>query len=494
MLVYKIHPAIGVARVGNSLDAFFVGPEKPGDPGVEIAADGTEAAVGKYKAAGQIKRQAARFRVFEYDQDPLTQLLTLKREITSKEAKIEWKVDLVNRKAALDHRPDQGIDPQVAPRPRNTGIVGAARNGLVIRGLNDPLPTISGENTPALKLDKGKFLGKSVYLGELRTDKLGRLIVLGGRGDSASVPPHAPLPHFANNDLWHDDVGDGPVTARIAFPGQPAKDVDSPAWVTVAPPDFAPGIGGVVALHDVAFQAAIAGGFAKPAAKPSFRRHILPVIQRASNLRFVHQFPLWDTLPRNFAALAKTDPAAASLRGQVFDALMPPGIGDRFRNAIIPDFLQQYFAQYKAGDFVSDLADPLPATTVPDDLDRAALEACVGLNFFPGIEASLNLRHKELYAEAFRIDHGAAEVSPGFLTEIMAVPWQADFLDCNNAEWWPSQRPDILMQDASNIPGSQAEWAAGLNSHEDMVAQFGTRSFVVPQTVGGKTVFVRESP
>ena len=27
MAVYKIHPAIGIARVGNHPDAFFVGPE-----------------------------------------------------------------------------------------------------------------------------------------------------------------------------------------------------------------------------------------------------------------------------------------------------------------------------------------------------------------------------------------------------------------------------------------------------------------------------------
>jgi hypothetical protein len=42
--MYKIHPAIGVARVGNHLSAFFVGPELSGSLGVEIAADGTESA------------------------------------------------------------------------------------------------------------------------------------------------------------------------------------------------------------------------------------------------------------------------------------------------------------------------------------------------------------------------------------------------------------------------------------------------------------------
>jgi hypothetical protein len=29
-LIYRIHPAVGVARVGDSPDDFFVGPEAPG--------------------------------------------------------------------------------------------------------------------------------------------------------------------------------------------------------------------------------------------------------------------------------------------------------------------------------------------------------------------------------------------------------------------------------------------------------------------------------
>ena len=29
--VYKIHPAIGIARVGNSPDEFFIGPERIGE-------------------------------------------------------------------------------------------------------------------------------------------------------------------------------------------------------------------------------------------------------------------------------------------------------------------------------------------------------------------------------------------------------------------------------------------------------------------------------
>ena len=55
----KIHPAIGVARLGNSPTKFFIGPELPGRQ---------KPPVGGYKdAQGRVKRQAARFRLFGYD-------------------------------------------------------------------------------------------------------------------------------------------------------------------------------------------------------------------------------------------------------------------------------------------------------------------------------------------------------------------------------------------------------------------------------------------
>jgi hypothetical protein len=503
MLIYKIHPAIGVARVGNSPSDFFIGPEKPGDPGVEIAPGGAEAPIGKYKSAGQIKRQGARFRVFEYDQDPNTKALTLKREITADGAQIEWKVDLVNRKAAFDRVIQPGVDPEVAPQPRNTSVTGPARLGLIIRDKRDR--TISGPNAPAVLFDNAEFAvpdnqgtirKQTVYLGELRTDKLGRLIVLGGRGISGSplVPPPT-LDDFANNDGWHDDVADGPVTATLTFPNQAPRQVDAPAWVTVAPPDFAPAIDGVVTLYDVAFQAAIDAQFLKAASKPSFQFDIMPIIRRAANLRFVNNFSFWNSIPRQLAVLAQNGAASATLRQQVFELLITDltDPGGPLRNVVIPDFINTYFNQYVADDFQGGLNTVARATTIPEDLDRAALEACVGLNFFPGIEGSQNLRHKAIYSEPFRIDHSASEVFPGFLTEIMAVPWQADFLDCRN-RWWPSQRPDFVMTDPANIPGSTAKWAMGLNIHEDMVAKFATLPFVVPMQVGGETVFVQETP
>lgn len=49
-----IHPAIGIARIGNSTSGYYLGPELPGT--VPLAPSGFK------DASGAIKRQAARFR------------------------------------------------------------------------------------------------------------------------------------------------------------------------------------------------------------------------------------------------------------------------------------------------------------------------------------------------------------------------------------------------------------------------------------------------
>jgi len=63
---YRIHPAIGVARMGDSPE-HFIGPETPGVP-----ANWDDSAA-KFKSfrdsSGRILRQGARFRVYEYPDD-----------------------------------------------------------------------------------------------------------------------------------------------------------------------------------------------------------------------------------------------------------------------------------------------------------------------------------------------------------------------------------------------------------------------------------------
>lgn len=472
--IYKIHPAIGIARVGNHPDAFFIGPESPGSPGLEIGDDGTESTLGSYKEAGQIKRQASRFRVYEYDQ-AADGTLALQGEVAA-DAQVEWQVDLVNRKAALNRT--------VGPaRPRNAGVTD--RDSLIIR---NPRPAvICGQNQPASVL-QGKFLGTDVYLGELRTDARGRLMVLGGRGASASVPPGAPLTHFANNNGWHDDVSDGPVSATVTLPGQIPIMVHESAWVVVGPPDFAPTIDSIVSLYDIAFQCGIEKGALQPDPVPSFSRHIKPLIERATDLRWVDSWVQWNALlPLDWTALA--DPGAGSqlLRQRIAGKIEDPNLA-LFE---LPAFLETYLEQWVAGDFVSDLNSTQPILPIPEQLDRAALDACSGNNFFPGIEGGQNLKDMDMYARPFRLDiANTARIFPGCLTEIMAVPWQADFRACDGGVWWPAQRPDMVMTDASDIPGSAAEWENPIGPFSEMVDRVLQLGFIVPQQVAGQRVFV----
>lgn len=139
----KIHPAIGIARLGNSSTKFFIGPELPGIQ---------KRPVGGYKdAQGRVKRQAARFRLFGYDAKG-----KLVREISAKDAAITWTVHLANKKAAW--KMFDGLN-QNSPL-RNAGV--ADRGSLVI----DPGPRSLIGSNKAAQFDNGKFRGTLVPLGE----------------------------------------------------------------------------------------------------------------------------------------------------------------------------------------------------------------------------------------------------------------------------------------------------------------------------------------
>ena len=121
---YQIHPAIGIARVGNSPDSFYISPEQTGAPpidcgpdGLPIMKDGVEQPVTQYKdAKNRIRRQAARFRVYVYD-DPACPGRELKigdtltavqitgpgqsgQIFTGKLLDIHWTVYIANKKAS----------------------------------------------------------------------------------------------------------------------------------------------------------------------------------------------------------------------------------------------------------------------------------------------------------------------------------------------------------------------------------------------------------
>ncbi|MBV9116424.1 MAG: LodA/GoxA family CTQ-dependent oxidase, partial [Acetobacteraceae bacterium] len=216
-----VYPSIGVARVGSSATEWFVGPEvtepKPHAPG--FYRDGE----------GALKRQAARFRLYGVNMQG-----EIVRELTGAQpgADVTWTVRLANTKAAW-YGFQIALDIPEAPSAPPTLLRNAAvadRGRLAIT----PSPrSVSGPGAAAQKFDDGRFMGKPVYLGEILTDEAGRLIVLGGHGASASFDGSRAIT-FANNEGWHDDVSDGPVTARVLLDGRSLE--VTPAWVVVAPP------------------------------------------------------------------------------------------------------------------------------------------------------------------------------------------------------------------------------------------------------------------
>src|SRR4051812_4279512 len=80
-----IHPAIGIARIGDSQEEFFFAPEVDDPPPVEPQKDST----------GALKRQAARFRIYGYNEAG-----EVVAELTGANAGIKWGVQVANKKAA----------------------------------------------------------------------------------------------------------------------------------------------------------------------------------------------------------------------------------------------------------------------------------------------------------------------------------------------------------------------------------------------------------
>ena len=487
-----IHPAMGIARVGNSPDEWYLGPETPGPH--PLPPDGFK------DDAGRIKPQAARFRLYGLDKDD-----QVVAEVTAADADITWTVHLANKKSAwytfdiaLDIPQAKGLpaasmqtapDPQISPR-RN--LVITDRDSLRIdpghRSVSGANANVDGTDADA-RFDSGQFLGVDVPLGELRTDESGHLLVFGGDGHSAPAIPGAIAITFANNDLWHDDISDGPVDATVSIDGREIPVTG--AWVAVAPPNYAPGIQSVVTMYDIMFEVATALEPELKPERPSFTRMIYPLFERLVQNQWVNAGFLRDfgwgspsdfLAPATLAMLADPSPSQAMLRQQVFERFrdpaytsmeygtLPPYYGDgielpasnpRQWMAILP-LQYEWLTQWAAGDFEADwpeggltfpaTLEDLPIAEQPAALDRAVLDECLGGPFHPGCELTWPMRHQLLYEAPFRIrrrdgeerDWGSQMTSkialaedgpltqsgPGDLTRWMAVPWQTDTSSC----------------------------------------------------------------
>jgi hypothetical protein len=319
--VFRIHPAIGIARVGNS-EEYYIGPETmagmpvAGDPtvagGLPIR-PGTEAEMITSRelrdGEGALKRQAARFKIFQYPPEAASRYRTgAGTEVTIGSVvdgrtvtDIVWTVHLANKKAcAYIMNDDLGLAVYEKAHAaelqlRNRSLGDDPDNAARLRQLIiDPGPrAIRGTDRRVVRFDKATFasfrgegaeihespsypksfpddsfsrlytpVGRIDSLGDLRTDEQGRLLVAGGYGKACArtLPDGTPYPLIngavgpgnvadVNEEGWFDDAGDGPVSAALVFADGGVQPVHG-AWVVVADPSFAPQILNVVTLWD----------------------------------------------------------------------------------------------------------------------------------------------------------------------------------------------------------------------------------------------------
>jgi hypothetical protein len=507
--VYKIHPAIGVARIGTS-DDFYIAPETPGGLPTE---PGTGLPVASFRDAnGNLRKQAARFRIFAYDStnpsDPGTEVMTGANGVAS----ITWTVYFANKKAVwyqFEQLTGSGQDgdagyiangPAVNPL-RNRSITDPAqRQSLIL----DPGPrTIGGNGNPSTAdftlsssvTDPTQMLPLPIKtLGSVQLDAQGNLLVLAGNGASGTLninPAGSPFQYvlqtYANNDGWFDDVSDGPVTATISMQDGTTVAVDVPAWCLGVPPKFAPEIINMVSMYDTMYDIAVrelnfvpnlfSGGAFNPSYLVDFPNEIAPILARPPGYKWVANLP--NLAANQHAQLPSDGPTVFPLAivrppSSLNDTptLMPILAGDNpISDETISKYLSvtqtQYFllSQWVAGKVKT---APSPAQPLAARLDQAALENCVGGAFCPGIEMTWLSRNTSIYAAPFRIKMSSAitpghlsqtngndgvyanGVEPGDIIKYMAQPWQADFNEC-------SIQP-VTDDPASNSSGTSSDF------------------------------------
>ncbi len=341
LTTYKIHPGIGIARLGNSPDEFCLSPEKPAALPIECDSQGnplmspdglTERTTERFKdAEGRIKRQGARFQIYVYDEEsPEGRPMKLGDPVSGGGNQgflvdIQWRTYLANKKSSwYEFKQLEGEHGYAPDHPRRNADITAdeARQQLII----DPGPRIVDcTKVRAASFDRD---GRDVYattfppplqpcsidtLGEIKTDDSGRLIVLGGHGHSGTFKAdqfgQPRIDTYANNDGWFDDTSDGPVTARLVMysPEVGATrfiDVEYPAWVIVGYPRYAPEMLDMVTMDDVVLDMSIqqfayrtdlygkAGTFQDPQVIPPTDTEAL-VMWKANKLRWNPDYKPW---------------------------------------------------------------------------------------------------------------------------------------------------------------------------------------------------------
>jgi hypothetical protein len=195
VIVFKIHPAIGIARLSRNDDYFVFGE----DPGT-------------YKSNGMMKRQAVQFRIYAYGENhvglgELTPTLMNTLGLTA-----VWSARVGNRKIARR----KGVPPSASDFVVSATASSNANGGRLVGRL------------------PGYDEGGSIPLGEIRSDG----VFVPPKADVFRKKAGEALPSFPGSERFSDNSSDGEISARLTK-GAQAFDV-LPACIVVCGHDYSP--------------------------------------------------------------------------------------------------------------------------------------------------------------------------------------------------------------------------------------------------------------
>lgn len=195
VVVFKIHPAIGVARLSRNDDYYVFGK----DPG-------------SYKSNGLIKRQAVQFRIYAYGENHAGLGELTPKMMGALNIQAVWSAKVANRKIAHQKNvPLSGTDFVISAQASSDDASG----GMLVGSL------------------QGFDEGKEIPMGQITSAGL-------------FIPPKArafrktagqEIPGMYSDEIA-DNASDGSVTVKLTGGGQ-LPDV-LPACIAVAPQDFSP--------------------------------------------------------------------------------------------------------------------------------------------------------------------------------------------------------------------------------------------------------------
>ncbi len=371
MTKFQIHPRIGVARLGNSLSEFYLAPDQVG--GLPVACDehgNATPELGPVKIfkdqVGAIKRQAAKFRIFRTAENGETEEISLDEGDIEK---IEWVAHIANKKPVwytfsellgdLEFGPDNSYGATHVPMNNGDVTEPDKRQKLIIdpgpRAISEPQSNVlfSRHNIPE-DYAHGSFPpvnagGQQIdVLGELKMDKRGNLIALGGFGH---VTGSAEITSFRGASGYWDDVADGYVFARVTTKDGQIHETES-AWLIIGSPKYAPEVVNITTLADTMEDVAIRKNGARPDIFPggetsanwpkdpkngytplqgfnpdyvvNFDRDVKPIMDRMGLYKYVANVPTMDEFARPSFDVKDASQATAARRMSYFNFFRMP--------------------------------------------------------------------------------------------------------------------------------------------------------------------------